>query len=727
MTRRTLSAILADAGAAFCLIPAKSKAPVYKAWQRTPKTAAEALAHARGGGNVGLLTGKHSGGLVILDYDRDVDQVLAKFPALATTIRIFRQNAPERAKFIVRVVGELPTSRKHECMEILADGRQGIIHGMHATGARIEWEGQQILELTAGDIGVIWEAVTGTPAHGHQVDAQAGPHDAEAVASGVALVDQVLQLAGVAHGGWKEHDGSGRKAILSTCPFNPADDPHEADEAAFVVVGADGRLGAGCHHARCQHVIASSGGSGWAYLKHAAGYEPAAAAAPAGGDLAEIRNQVDALREWIRRADFAEHVPVVLQAANGYRTGGTDKAMADAILALAHERGRLAGLILPIRTLRQLTGLGSLQTAQKALQRLVGWFVVEEAAEDGRKRFRIADPLVAWARESCADRTSFVFDLDLDLPDNLRVRSTQQIFGALPLTTHRAHDAFVASASPITQDELQARIDARSEEIAAALASGVTPPEPINPWRYRRRLRATLPTAGRAALLVVDALAECGGGATYGMLRELCCMSKHALSRAVGRLVDLGLATRDGHRVALVEEFDQVLAEVSAEMPTAGIGDERLDADMNATIRWGERELKRPDLEADAAQRLHRRVAWAYRRKAEIAARAGHRTATRQAPPNMRHVVDIGIDTPDRATAGKQIHAKQIRPRLTEEERFIRRKFGQLTEDAAALWGLFNGYMAREVGTGWWTRLTQAEVLKEFYVWQGETTGGIAA
>jgi hypothetical protein len=73
--------------------------------------------------------------------------------------------------------------------------------------------------------------------------AEAGPPDAEAVASGVALVDQVLQLAGIAHGGWKEHDGTGRKAILTTCPFNPPGDPHEADEAAFVVVGADGRLG----------------------------------------------------------------------------------------------------------------------------------------------------------------------------------------------------------------------------------------------------------------------------------------------------------------------------------------------------------------------------------------------------------------------------------------------------------------------------------------------------
>ena len=171
-------AILGAHGARFTLIPSRSKAPRYSGWQRGGKTPAEAMAHARGGGNVGLLCGAYSGGLIVVDADKDAPALEAAFPILSQTLKTWRADAPDRAKWILKIDGALPPSKKdHDAgLEILADvssggGSNAVIYGIHDKGARIEHTGSTIVTMTAADLAEIWRWRTGT-----ELDAGAQAH-----------------------------------------------------------------------------------------------------------------------------------------------------------------------------------------------------------------------------------------------------------------------------------------------------------------------------------------------------------------------------------------------------------------------------------------------------------------------------------------------------------------------------------------------------------------------
>lgn len=92
--------------------------------------------------------------------------------------------------------------------------------------------------------------------------APVGPSDSEAVEVACAVVEQVLERAHLGHRG-RQPWGNGRKWILTECPFAPEVDPHDADRAAFVVVLPDGRISAGCHHARCRARLREMRVAGW--------------------------------------------------------------------------------------------------------------------------------------------------------------------------------------------------------------------------------------------------------------------------------------------------------------------------------------------------------------------------------------------------------------------------------------------------------------------------------
>lgn len=93
------------------------------------------------------------------------------------------------------------------------------------------------------------------------------PTDNEALAIAVMIVEAALQHAGIDHRGREEY-GSGRRWILTECPFNSPTDPHPNDRAAYVIVLPDGRISAGCHHQRCRTNLRNAHMTGWQHIKH---------------------------------------------------------------------------------------------------------------------------------------------------------------------------------------------------------------------------------------------------------------------------------------------------------------------------------------------------------------------------------------------------------------------------------------------------------------------------
>jgi hypothetical protein len=87
----------------------------------------------------------------------------------------------------------LPPSKKaHGVLEVLAAGTQGVIVGTHETGARIEYDGAQIVTLTGDDIRRLWRTLTGEELGHAARKEEAAPPDAAAVQRGVTLAESVL-------------------------------------------------------------------------------------------------------------------------------------------------------------------------------------------------------------------------------------------------------------------------------------------------------------------------------------------------------------------------------------------------------------------------------------------------------------------------------------------------------------------------------------------------------
>lgn len=738
MTTKPLSKILAEAGAGFVLVrrpgeqyrnfdgdlvTATGKEALGAGWQRTPRRIDEALAHARRGGNVGMLGGHN--GLVLIDIDQDRAGALAIWPELADTLELYRDTAPERAKFVVRIVGSLPPSAKdHDSgTEILASGTQGVVAGVHQSGARIQHRGERIIDVTADQVATFWRRRTGKEIGAGRSHDDAGPPDAEAVQRSMALADKVLDLAGVQGSGWRAYGDGGRKIVLQQCPFNPADDPHVEDRSAAVVIGADGRIGATCHHARCQARIQAHDGGGWALLKSIAGFRP------------EVERQnnlalVEALREHVQTLDFAEYVPIALQSATGYRTLTTDVRAAEAVLRIAALHGRLEDLPISLRKLRGGMGVGSTNTAGAALKRLAGWFVVPLDADadsdvTNARRWSIAPHLRAWASETVRfDEVAQIARVVTDLRGSNPGEGKRAIYATSPLATQLARDAFSSVQTPITRTELDVRIEVRDAEIAALKAAGAPAdaiPKRINPRRYRRRLAATLPSAGPAVLLVINALELHGGTLTRHQLRELTHLGKCALSRAVSRGIELDLLDSSGrHLVHLADDWRQQVDRKEGQMPTAGRRLERAISDVDAGLRWLERNVHRPDLTAEQRQQMERR-------QAKLAAR-------KQRLVKERFGLDIDAETAGaaagarpgdtRQTTAQTLASKKPRRRLTEQERFILERFGEdYSEEAAARWARFNAQMNATHGAGWWTQMLPPAILVEYAAWSAEGFG----
>lgn len=116
-------------------------------------------------------------------------------------------------------------------------------------------------------------------------------------------------------------------------------------------------------------------------------YYPGSANKPAQKSALEFREEMLLLREFVRSADFSQHVPKEMQSKTGYRTSATDKKVCDAILDMFEQAGKFTAA-LPLERIQEYAGLGSFRTAGYALQRLT-WFV-----EPAMNRERQADAQV---------------------------------------------------------------------------------------------------------------------------------------------------------------------------------------------------------------------------------------------------------------------------------------------------------------------------------------------
>ena len=724
---------LATAGVTFTLLRWKEKRPIYENWPNLRYGANEANKHVAKDGNLGVHLGRQPDGTFLDGFDADYGPAMSKLLAIAPELRqslavwreggsskiIFRTDAPLGRQQTPDLAGE------HTKLELIVGG-QAAIFGVHPDGDDYHCNWKPPISLTPERVKDIWLQWTGQPwntsAGGHNHE-DAGPPDAEAVQRSMALADKVLDLAGVQGSGWRAYGDGGRKIVLQQCPFNPADDPHVEDRSAAVVIGADGRIGATCHHARCQARIQAHDGGGWALLKSIAGFRP------------EVERQnnlalVEALREHVQTLDFAECVPLALQSATGYRTLTTDVRAAEAVLRIAALHGRLEDLPISLRKLRGGMGVGSTNTAGAALKRLAGWFVVPLDADadsdvTNARRWSIAPHLRAWASETVRfDEVAQIARVVTDLRGSNPGEGKRAIYATSPLATQLARDAFSSVQTPITRTELDVRIEVRDAEIAALKAAGAPAdaiPKRINPRRYRRRLAATLPSAGPAVLLVINALELHGGTLTRHQLRELTHLGKCALSRAVSRGIELDLLDSAGrHLVHLADDWRQQVDRKEGQMPTAGRRLERAISDVDAGLRWLERNVHRPDLTAEQRQQMERR-------QAKLAAR-------KQRLVKERFGLDIDAETAraaagarpgdTRQTTAQTLASKKPRRRLTEQERFILERFGEdYSEEAAARWARFNAQMNATHGAGWWTQMLPPAILVEYAAWSAEGFG----
>lgn len=162
---------LADQGATFVKVRRRDKRPLETGWQSKPLSLDEITPHVQAGGNVGLLTGRHSRGICVLDLDTDFQAFRQRFPQLAESPQIVRESAPERGKVLIRVKGPIPRPRswtKHgeqnPRIELLADGRQAVVPpSTHPDGQPYLYRNldNPLVELTAEDLAVIWKTWTG--------------------------------------------------------------------------------------------------------------------------------------------------------------------------------------------------------------------------------------------------------------------------------------------------------------------------------------------------------------------------------------------------------------------------------------------------------------------------------------------------------------------------------------------------------------------------------------
>lgn len=183
-TNYDIPAWLETLGGRFCKVTAwndPGNSPGKKArglgWQNNPLDWAQVEPHVKAGGNVGLICGQHSDGLILLDIDDNLPGFISSFPQFETCPRIERGHAG-KGKFILRLTAEYTGPKKfknpqnkHPFLEVLATGNQGVIPPSRHP------EGGQYVCINAGEMVPTMTPETLTSIAAGWADLQATPPD----------------------------------------------------------------------------------------------------------------------------------------------------------------------------------------------------------------------------------------------------------------------------------------------------------------------------------------------------------------------------------------------------------------------------------------------------------------------------------------------------------------------------------------------------------------------
>ena len=156
------------AGAAFLLLATGYKASYEKGWNQRGATWIDALKHIEDGGNVGLLTGELSNGMIVLDCDIHWAETVTKLGGNANTLQITRDNKPDRGALVFRVTDGLPRSTSWKPdgtsprLELLSRGKHKLIAGTYEGGCyRLINTQYGVREITLAELFQIWKKLTG--------------------------------------------------------------------------------------------------------------------------------------------------------------------------------------------------------------------------------------------------------------------------------------------------------------------------------------------------------------------------------------------------------------------------------------------------------------------------------------------------------------------------------------------------------------------------------------
>lgn len=587
---------LAGYGLGFTHAYRGEKRPWYKAWQHTPKTATETYAHALTG-NVGVLLGEYADRrFVAFDVDSRFDEFLATFPQLGSGLLVTRGGS-DGGKVIVEVADTMPPNATwgqhgdHKGADLLAAGRHAIIMGCHPSGNAYQVRPGRPVVLTHAEIAAIWQQWTGETLGERKCKEPTAPRAQIVMPSswtalaGEELRDQVRRAwpayAVFAHFGYAtdpEPEGDdirlrGHAGLLVGDPNGPEPGRwfwhgQDAGGDAFDAWAICTRRDARTDFRTILHEMANAAGI--------------AVTVPKEQQIA-AHDVLAYLREWAHTINFAEWLTA--RTSNGqYRTYATDLAAFDAVVELLAEHGKLYGPLSGHQVAARINA--SPHTGMQALERLCTGLMVRierERPTAGAFTYQLApaviDVAVVAVRRSRVNSTSTAE----------HARSTHK-----PYQEHRADDAFCASLTPLTADQV-------AERVAMGQPYG---------HNYRRvldrRLAAIIPSAGRMVLVLLDELQHAGAPLAVRDLADRRGRSRFTWRRAVDRALELSLvAEEEDGRLTVRADWEEWIARLETEMPTAGTRRRRAIADCDRRLQACERMREKLKLEPG-----HRPPAW---------------------------------------------------------------------------------------------------------------------